>query len=78
MGTKKFSIDLEDLYTDIDTVTRATVYHEEDVILEIIDTRGKTWEPTELSTRDEKALYECLFSEVEANKLEAAQYRLGE
>ncbi len=76
MGVKKFSLDLEDLYTDTDRVTRVTVYHEDDMILEITDERGKTWEPTELSLRDERKLYSSVLEEVMANRIELAERRM--
>lgn len=66
--TRKFSLDLEDLYTDTDRVTRVTVYHDGDVVETIVDERGKEWKDTQLSARDVVRLDAAVIQEIQANR----------
>jgi hypothetical protein len=66
--TRKFSLDLEDLYINKEKVTRLTVYHDDDILEEIVDETGIIWPITELSERDQDKVYTSLIQEVQANR----------
>lgn len=66
--TRKFSLDLEDLYTDTDRVTSVTVYHDDDIIDDIVDSREKSWKLEQLSERDRARLEVSLIEELIAQR----------